>query len=537
MTWGAMAGERFLSPEPVVELANAFARPFDNAVATARTCYSGKGIVTEDDVTGPPGLDPDARRERLDRRDALARSIYQAGHHTTLQHAHFQFRLDRVSRHFIWSFLHSHPFYNSEQVSQRYVAVKRGNYAVPPMSDAAREAYESAVGFLHGEYESLVADLMAPASEEFFALFRGRRHTASRWEKTIRKKAMEVARYVLPVATFAYLYHTVSGITLLRYHRLCREYDAPLEQRLVVEKMVAAVLAHDPAYRVVLEEPLPTEETVEHAVAAAFLSGRGKPATRAFLREFDESLGGKTSVLVSHTAHAEAAVASAVREVFGLGRAEMSDDDALCRVLDPALNRTFSEALNLSTHSKAMRALYHAHYTFRKKISHTADSQDQRHRMTPASRPMLEAHFTGEPDYVTPALIATRPAVRERFDRAMRRAFSAAAALLEMGVPAEFAMYLLPNATAIRFTESGDLLNLHHKYRMRLCYNAQEEIWRASLDEVRDICRVTPRIGRYLLPPCTIRKMASAKPVCPEGDRFCGLPVWNYGLEEYQRVI
>jgi hypothetical protein len=36
-----------------------------------------------------------------------------------------------------------------------------------------------------------------------------------------------------------------------------------------------------------------------------------------------------------------------------------------------------------------MRALQHANYTFAKKISHTADSQDQRHRMVPGSRPLL----------------------------------------------------------------------------------------------------------------------------------------------------
>ena len=33
----------------------------------------------------------------------------------------FVFILDNVSRLAIWSFFHAHPFYNSEQVSQRYV--------------------------------------------------------------------------------------------------------------------------------------------------------------------------------------------------------------------------------------------------------------------------------------------------------------------------------------------------------------------------------------------------------------------------------
>src|SRR5438067_5801862 len=94
----------FLSGAPVVRLVNAFAAPFDNAVATARTCYSSR-VISVEDVAAKPDL-----------RDRIARSTYQAGHHTILQHAHFQFALENVSRQFLWSFLHAHPFYNSEQV-------------------------------------------------------------------------------------------------------------------------------------------------------------------------------------------------------------------------------------------------------------------------------------------------------------------------------------------------------------------------------------------------------------------------------------
>jgi hypothetical protein len=40
--------------------------------------------------------------------------------------------------------------------------------------------------------------------------------------------------------------------------------------------------------------------------------------------------------------------------------------------------------------------------------------------------------------------------------------------LMNEGVPEEFALYLLPNAVSIRFEESGDLLNFHHKWTKRL---------------------------------------------------------------------
>src|SRR5215467_7839671 len=123
----------FTSPAPIVRLVHAFDRPYENVVATARTCYSSKGIITEDQASARP-----------DRRDAIAKSIYEAGHHTTFQHAHFQFALENVSRQFLWTFLHSHPFYNSEQVSQRYVEVGRGQYAIPPLGPVEREIYERA---------------------------------------------------------------------------------------------------------------------------------------------------------------------------------------------------------------------------------------------------------------------------------------------------------------------------------------------------------------------------------------------------------
>ena len=90
---------------------------------------------------------------------------------------------------------------------------------------------------------------------------------------------------------------------------------------------------------------------------------------------------------------------------------------------------------------------------------------------------------------------------------------------------------------AVRFTESADLLGLRHKLAMRLCYNAQEEIWRVALDEARQIRGVNPVIGSYRFPPGRLRGMAGITPPCPEGKRFCGARVWKLDLDAYQRDI
>ena len=516
----------FTSPAPRVRLVHAFERPFENVVATARTCYSSKGIVTEDQASARP-----------DRRDALAKSIYTAGHHTTFQHAHFQFALENVSRQFLWSFLHSHPFYNSEQVSQRYVEVKGGNYAVPPMGPAERDLFEATALAQQNAYQRLTELLTPLAGERYFGIFPGRTRGDGRkkFAPAVQKRAQEIARYVLPVATFAYLYHTVSGVTLFRYWRLCESFDAPAEQREVVGRMVEEVLRHDPLYEAVLQEPLPLEETPEFTLFQS-LAASG-PADGEFRREFDRELSGRVSLLADWKANNEESLASSVREILGVPRSALSDDEAIRLVLDPSKNRLLGETLTLTTHGKLSRALFHPSYTFRKKLSHTADSQDQRHRMTPASRPALRAYLSEEPDYVVPMLVAEVPEADGLYRRTMEETWDAINRLRSSGVPDEYAAYLLPNAVAIRFTESADLLNLHHKFAMRLCYNAQEEIWRASLDEALQIREVNPRIGPWLLPPCTLRHLAEVRPVCPEGDRFCGITVWRQDAAQYARML
>ena len=219
-------------------------------------------------------------------------------------------------------------------------------------------------------------------------------------------------------------------------------------------------------------------------------------------------------------------VAEAYRAVVGLGHEACSDAEALDRLLNPARNPYRLQTLNIGVHAPMMRALQHAHYTFAKKISHTADSQDQRHRMVPGSRPLLTLADTRRPDYVVPMLISAYGGrARDVYERAMEEAWAAKNELLDRGVPREFVLYLLPNAKAIRLVESGSLLHLMHKWTMRTCFNAQEEIYQASMEEIEQLRAVQPELARYLGPPCQLRAGITT-PICTEGSHFCGVKVW-----------
>ena len=234
--------------------------------------------------------------------------------------------------------------------------------------------------------------------------------------------------------------------------------------------------------------PLEAEEVVETRLAPP---GLGDPAQ---LEAFDKSLDGRTSRLVDWSARAPRVVADAVRHV--LGRADLSDEEALALALDPAHNPYRLERLNVSTPRAAdARARARALHLPQEALAHGG--------LAGPAPP----HGAG----VAPAALAQRAGARRRRDagadrrrtpaaarssrRWSRRSGRRARGCSTLGVAPELALYVLPNALAVRFEESGNLLDLLHKWTMRTCLNAQWEIWRASMDELEQVRAVHPGAG------------------------------------------
>src|SRR5271165_5809706 len=510
---GVPSGAPIETSAPRVTLRNSFAHPFDSAIAAARTCYADH-LITPEEITD---------KQRLN----IGAATFNSGHHTVFQHATFEFGLENVSRQFVWSFLHAHPFYNSEQQSQRYVRMDRVRAYVPPVdlyfSESCKEIYEQAVVKAWDYYRQLSTLLVADARTILADIWHVGPNSSPKHiqkiERAAEKRAIEIARYVLPVAAFTTMVHTISGIVLHRLWRMCSASDTPSEARAVIGEMVALVRKHDPQFFDRFGTS-PLEELPEWKEITPT-----QPHADAFAREFDARLQGKTSRLCDYSPNAVRVMAESYRAVVGLPESACSDAEAIDRLLNPARNLYRLETLNIGVHAPLMRALQHANYTFAKKISHTADSQDQRHRMIPGSRPLLTLADTREPDYITPKLLQENPRAAELYDRAMRDAWSAKNQLLDRGVPPEIALYLLPNAKSIRLVETGSLLHLLHKWTMRTCFNSQEEIYAASMDEIAQLREVHPELSRYIGPPCHLRAGITT-PICTEGSHFCGVKVW-----------
>lgn len=526
--------QKLLSSPPQVTLTKAFTTPYDNVVATARTCYSSRIIYDEE-------VSKTEKSRAL--RDKIASSTYQAGHHTTLQHAHFQFAISNISRHCLWSFFHAHPFYNSEQVSQRYVEVKDAKFVIPSFSDTRlQERYISVIERQKAAYHQL-NELLHPICQElYFEIYRGRRKNAQLpvWQNAIKKRCQEVARYILPIATHAHLYHTVSGLTLYRYQRISQSHDCPIEQSAVVNGMIEAVKAFDPLFFSNLEKALSFDETLETIALQKTLAEHSNHNAGRLNSAFDASLEGLTSKLIDATINADEVIASSVRQILYVDAEQLSTEKALNLVLSPTHNTYLGESLNLLSQSKLAKALDMVHFSFNKKISHSADSQAQRHRMLISTKPIFTRTMNlDEADFITPMVFQYDKAndARALYTQIHEQTWEDLRWLHKNGASLNELQYLVTNAFPIRYQETGSLVDYMHKWTSRLCYNAQEEIWQNSKDEVLEVTKRYPNIGRHMLPPCTKRKLSGHTPVCPEGDRFCGVPVWKSDVKDFRRLL
>jgi len=540
----AMAESKSIKPlKPKVELLSYTKDPFDIAVASARTCYSSNLIKPFEVTSG--------QRERI------GGLIYDAGHHTPFQHPTFVFGISGVSRHFVWSFLHSHPFYNSEQQSQRYVYFDEPEVYIPPFESEgsggragvgmgttgsgggkydgfkAANLFKGAFVKAYEAYERLSELLI----EDNFRLMSKLGNVKGQTEKQVRtdseKKAIENARYVLPICAGTTLYHTVSAIILQRYIRLVNACDVPYEAKVVVDAMMGALNQADPMLlKMIGEIPRTKDKTLEWGSEISRKPVDGDK----FAASFDKELDGRMSKLVGYQGRGELDLAGAVREVLGVGSEDLNDEEAIELVMNPAKNPYHMDTLNSFTHSPLMRAMQHTNYTFKKKITHTADSQDQRHRMTPTSKPLLSRVHTTKPDYHVPEVVERNEEAAKLYRETCDMLWSVKNELIDMGVSSEYAVYVLPNALNLRFTQSGNLLGFMHKWRLRTCFNAQLEIYNASMDEIEQVREIHPRIARYLGPPCLTRHQGGIRGdedgemlregPCPEGAHWCGIPVW-----------
>ena len=122
--------------------------------------------------------------------------------------------------------------------------------------------------------------------------------------------------------------------------------------------------------------------------------------------------------------------------------------------------------------------LEHVSYTFAVDgVSRALTHQLVRHRLASFNQQSQRyVKFTNGLDTVKPASVSGDAEASRVFDEAIEQAKEAYARLVELGVPAEDARYLLPNAAETKIVITMNVRELLHFFELRCCNRAQWEI-------------------------------------------------------------
>ncbi len=214
--------------------------------------------------------------------------------------------------------------------------------------------------------------------------------------------------------------------------------------------------------------------------------------------------------LLYHTPDPERAVATAARLCYApVGAAEL---------METLSEEKIKKVLSTILASGHLSTLEHASYTFAiEGISRACSHQLVRHRMASYNQQSQRyVSFKEEPEFIVPQSVKDAGAQQD-YDAAVKAAFDAYGKLLELGVPAEDARFLLPNACETKIVVTMNIRELLHFFSLRCCNRAQWEIRDMACRMLELVRPTAPFIFADAGPGCV-------RGACPEGKMSCGNP-------------
>lgn len=215
--------------------------------------------------------------------------------------------------------------------------------------------------------------------------------------------------------------------------------------------------------------------------------------------------------LLYHTPDPERAIATAARLCYApVGAAELMETMPEQRV---------KSVLSTIMRSGHFSTLEHASYTFAiDGVSRALTHQLVRHRLASFNQQSQRyVKFTDGLETVKPSSVAENAEAQAIFDEAIATAKAAYVKLMDLGIPAEDARYLLPNAAETKIVVTMNVRELLHFFDLRCCNRAQWEI-RELAHAMLELARPTaPFVFADAGAPCV-------HGTCPEGKMSCGNP-------------
>lgn len=215
--------------------------------------------------------------------------------------------------------------------------------------------------------------------------------------------------------------------------------------------------------------------------------------------------------LLQYPENPERAVATAARLCYApVGAAELME------TMPPERVKSVLSTIMKSGH---FSTLEHVSYTFAVDgVSRALTHQLVRHRLASFNQQSQRyVKFSDGVETVKPHTVEENEEASRVFDEAIEAVIEGYQKLLDMGIPAEDARYLLPNAAETKIVITMNIRELLHFFSLRCCNRAQWEI-REMAHEMLELVRPTaPYIFMDAGAPCI-------RGNCPEGKMTCGNP-------------
>lgn len=215
--------------------------------------------------------------------------------------------------------------------------------------------------------------------------------------------------------------------------------------------------------------------------------------------------------LITHTPDPEKVIASAAKLCYS-----SSDIESLMSGLTTEKIETFIKKLTDLGHQSPLE---HCSFTFGiEGVSRALSHQLVRHRIASYSQKSQRYVKEGQFEYIVPPSIIENPICKDAFEDFVKNSQWAYDFLIDNGIPAEDARFVLPNACETKIIVTMNIRTLLHFFEERCCNRAQWEIRHMAYAMLR-ICKdVAPNLFAKAGASCVRGK-------CKEGKMSCGKPI------------
>lgn len=233
--------------------------------------------------------------------------------------------------------------------------------------------------------------------------------------------------------------------------------------------------------------------------------------------------------LLNYTKNCEELVAKAAKLCYS----DSSISDLIEKVDKQDIQSFIKKIISIGHHS----VLEHISFSFGVEgISRVCSHQLVRHRVASYSQQSqryvkLDKTF----EYITPDSIKRNISIHNKYKTIMDSLHSAYKDLLDVGIPAEDARFVLPNATETKIFITMNARELLHFFTVRCCNRAQWEIRAMAIEMLKEVKKVSSIVFQKAGPNCVQGQ-------CQEGTFSCGNAVdvrqkfINIGLPEAPKI-